>query len=461
MNYILDYVREMLIPTNMLVLERIGFGISIAIGIIFTVLYTYQFAYVFIACIKKPKSYPVTDQSKRYAILIAARNEEKVIPQLLKSIAEQTYPKDRLDVYVIADNCTDRTAEVCRELGAFVYERQNKDLVGKGYALQFLLRSIDRDKGMRYYDAYMVIDADNVLRPNYVEEMDKAHCAGNRILTSYRNSKNYGSSWISAGYALWFMRESRHLQNPRSIIGTSAAISGTGFLVDSEIIERNGGWKHFLLTEDIEFSVDSIIEGERVGYCHHAELFDEQPETFRQSWRQRMRWAKGFFQVFHNYGKRLGKGALRLQWSCYDMMMNSMPAFFLSMIQLLGTTALLIWHAIQYRELSEKLLGNYLYFFFFSYIMLFVLGFITLITEWKHIYCPKWKAILHTFTFPIFMLTYLPISLVALFSKVEWKPIQHRYNVDSAEIEKQSKGGTLTAVDGTAVQQPAADADKE
>ena len=89
--------------------------------------------------------------------------------------------------------------------------------------------------------------------------------------------------------------------------------------------------------------------------------------------------------------------------------------------------------------------------------MLFVLGFITLITEWKHIYCPKWKAILHTFTFPIFMLSYLPISLVALFSKVEWKPIQHRYNVDPTEIEKQSKGAVLTAVDGKG----AADEDQE
>ncbi len=457
MNYFLDYIRNMLSPYGMTTLESIGFRISIGIGILFTVLYTYQFVYVFIACIKKPKTYPATDQTKHYAILIAARNEEKVIPQLLKSIQGQTYPKDLIDVYVIADNCTDRTADVCREMGAIVYERQNKDLIGKGYALQFLFRCIGRDKGLRSYDAYMVIDADNVLRPNYIEEMDKAHCAGNRILTSYRNSKNYGASWVSAGYSLWFMRESRHLQNPRSLLGTSAAISGTGFLIDSEIIERNGGWKHFLLTEDIEFSVDSILQGERVGYCHQAELFDEQPETFRQSWRQRMRWAKGFFQVFRHYGKGLGKGALKLQWSCYDMTMNIMPAFFLSTIQLGGTTILLILHAILHHELSSKLLGNYLYFFGFSYALLFVLGFITLITEWKHIYCPKWKAILHTFTFPIFMLSYLPISLVALFSKVEWKPIQHRYNVDPTEIEKQSKGAVLTAVDGKG----AADEDQE
>ena len=117
MNYFLDYIRNMLSPYGMTTLESIGFRISIGVGILFTVLYTYQFMYVFIACIKKPKVYPATDQTKHYAILIAARNEEKVIPQLLKSIQGQTYPKDLIDIYVIADNCTDRTADVCREMG--------------------------------------------------------------------------------------------------------------------------------------------------------------------------------------------------------------------------------------------------------------------------------------------------------------------------------------------------------
>ena len=162
----------------------------LSIGVLFTVLYLYQFIYIFVALIRRPKVYPETDQTKRYAILIAARNEQFVLPELLKSIKGQTYPAENLDTYVIADNCTDATADVARGLGATVYERQNKERVGKGYALEFLFNCIKRDKGLRYYDAYMVIDADNVLRSNYVAEMDKAHCAGNNVLTSYRNSKN-------------------------------------------------------------------------------------------------------------------------------------------------------------------------------------------------------------------------------------------------------------------------------
>ena len=416
--------------------EAIGTVISSAVGLLFTVLYFYQFVYIFVALVCKPKKYPATDQTKRYATIIAARNEETVLPELLKSIKGQTYPGDRIDIFVVADNCTDHTAEVARSLGAHVYERFNKEQIGKGYALEFLFNHIAEDHGLRAYDAYIVLDADNVLRSNYIEEMDKAYCAGNKVLTSYRNSKNYGKNWISGGYALWFLRESHHLNNPRSILKTSAALSGTGFMVDSGIIERNGGWSCFLLTEDIQFTVDCILKGDRVGYCHSAELFDEQPETFGQSWRQRKRWAKGFFQVIHTYGKRLFKGSLKRQWSCFDMMMNIMPAFILSLIQLISVTVLLVLNLIFEHYVSQTLLLGYAVFFIYAYGIFLILGLITMITEWKKIHCNKFKAVLLLFSFPLFMMTYIPISLSALFTRVEWKPIEHHHAVSVDAIEQ-------------------------
>ena len=134
---IVRYVQSMLIPYGLNTMETVGFYVSMVIGALFTILYTYQFVYVFIAFVRKPLRYPETDQTKRYAVIIAARNEQLVLPELLKSIAGQTYPTELIDTYVVADNCTDNTAGVARELGAIVYERQNKEKVGKGYALQF------------------------------------------------------------------------------------------------------------------------------------------------------------------------------------------------------------------------------------------------------------------------------------------------------------------------------------
>ena len=87
-----------------------------------------------------------------------------------------------------------------------------------------------------------------------------------------------------------------------------------------------------LLTEDIEFTVHNILRGEKIGFCKNAVLYDEQPVLFSQSWCQRMRWAKGYLQVFKKYGAELFKGIFRGDFSCFDMAMNIMPAVVLSVL---------------------------------------------------------------------------------------------------------------------------------
>ena len=428
-------------------IEKLGFYITAGAGLVFTFCYTYQFFYIFVAMVRRPRRYKPSPETRRYAAVIAARNEEKVIASLIASIRAQSYPSELIDIFVVADNCTDKTAAVARECGATVFERYCKVRVGKGYALEFLFERIAASRGLRFYDAYLVFDADNVLSPTFFSAMNRAFGAGYSVVTSYRNSKNYGKSWVSAAYALWFMRESKHLQNPRNLLGCSAAISGTGFLVDSAVIEENGGWKHFLLTEDIEFTIDFVTRGGKIGYCHAAELYDEQPETLVQSFRQRKRWAKGMFQVIRHYGRKLFCGTLRLRWSCFDMLMNVMPSFIISTVQL-GLVSLLFLldffgnlikavNGVQITSLYSKvLLGFLLDFFVFGYLIFLALGFLTLLSEWRKVHCNKFRALLLLLLFPIFMLTYIPISLAALFTKrVEWKPILHRHAMSVSEVQ--------------------------
>ena len=410
------------------------------IGVVFLLLYLYQFYYIFVALAKKTENYAQTYQNNRYAVLIAARNEEKVIGNLIKSLQSQDYPAENLDIYVVADNCTDNTAEIVRSLGANVYERFNKEQVGKGYALNFLLKKIEQACGIRSYKAYFIFDADNILENNYVTEMDKAFCAGSRVVTSYRNSKNYGQNWVASGYALWFLREARYLNNPRSLLGSSGAVSGTGFMVSSEVFEKNDGWKHHLLTEDIEFSVDMIIRGEVIGYCHDAVFYDEQPVTFKQSWTQRMRWAKGFLQVYRNYGGKLFCGMFgKNSFSCFDMTMSILPAFIFTVVSMIYNWGSLVFSLIKYGSVSSEMLFYAFNFIVFEYVLMFFLGLITLISERKNILCKTSKAILHLFMFPIFMLSYIPISIVALFTKVGWKQISHSVSVSLDDMKKQMK----------------------
>jgi cellulose synthase/poly-beta-1,6-N-acetylglucosamine synthase-like glycosyltransferase len=191
-----------------------------------------------------------------------------------------------------------------------------------------------RDYGKDLYDAFFVFDADNLLEKNYITEMNKTYSDGYQIVTSYRNSKNYGDNWISAGYALWFLRESQYLNKARMLLGTSCAVSGTGFMFSREILEKVGGWKFYFLTEDIEFTVHNVVEGVKIGYCKDAVIYDEQPTKFSQSWKQRMRWSRGYLRFSENT-ETADKGVFKGSFACFDMSMVIMPAIVLSILSII------------------------------------------------------------------------------------------------------------------------------
>lgn len=411
--------------------------INICISILFTLCYMYQIFYLLYALFVSPKKYKATKQTNRYAVMISARNEEKVIGHLLQSIKACDYPSELVDIYVIADNCTDSTAQVAAENGATVFKRFNQKLVGKGYALNELYSHITDLHGTQYYDGFFVFDADNLLDKHYITEMDKCFSAGNRILTSYRNSKNYGTNWLSAGYALWFLREAKYLNNPRSLLGTSCAISGTGFLIHRDILNRQNGWKHFLLTEDIEFSVDNVLQGEKIGYCHTAVLYDEQPTTWKAAWRQRLRWSKGFLQVMRDYGRSLSKQIFK-NFSAFDMLMTIAPAFIITIFCLVVNSAALVYALLHNPAFVWTIVNSLVYTVASAYLLLFAIGLVTGITEWKQIHCSARRKILSFFTFPLFMMTYIPISVQALFVKVKWKPIEHNVAISLDELTNEN-----------------------
>lgn len=406
--------------------------VNTVIAILFFVCYFYQFVYVPIPFLKKKKFKGEIKQNK-LAILICARNEENVITDLIDCIWKQTYNRELLTVFVMADNCDDKTAEFSRRAGAVVYERHNTKLIGKGYALNLLLENISRDYPDGF-DGYIVFDADNLLKEDYIENMNRVFCNGYDIVTSYRNSKNFGQNWISAGYALWFLRESVYLNYSRMLVGSSCAVSGTGFMFSRKVLEEQGHWPFHLLTEDIEFSVHHILQGYKIGMAKDAVLYDEQPTTFRQSWRQRLRWACGFLQVFKKYGGKLVKGVFKGSFSCFDMSMNIMPAAILTIVNIISNIALFIM-GIKSGNTAYAV-NVVLRSFCWMYFVVFAVGLITVITEWKMIYVKPWKKILYTFTFPLFMFTYIPITFVAFFKrKVTWKPITHHKAASSVPTE--------------------------
>lgn len=408
--------------------------INIILLLLFFACYIYQMFYIPVSWLWKAKPHKKT-QRTHVAVLIAARNEEKVIGTLIDSIRDQDYPSELIDIYVVADNCTDTTAKTASSHGATVFERNDTSKVGKGYALNFLLSKL-KESG-KTPDAYLVLDADNVLSRDFITEINRTYSDGYEIVTCYRNSKNFGDSWVSAGYGLWFLREAKYLNASRMLLGTSCAISGTGFMFSHRILEKRGGWHYFLLTEDIEFTADNIINGEKIGYSAKAVLYDEQPVKFSQSWRQRMRWTRGNMDVLRYYCRRLFRGMFKGSFSCYDMLMCICPGFFLFGFGVAANAVAIVENMTGHG--SWALLGaSVLRLFFDAYLAFYLTGLITTVTEWKQIHAPAYKKILYTFTFPLFMMTYLPIGVAACFKKVGWKPIVHDRVMSLKEIKSES-----------------------
>jgi len=273
------------------ILGVIVYSITELVQVIMFVLGCYFFSISIFSWVKKKEDSKVLNRpQKKFALLVAAHNEELVIGHSVFSLKKQNYPKDLYQIYVIADNCTDRTAEIARTSGAKVLSRENELLRGKGYALQWAFDKIF--EGEEQFDAVAVFDADNLVSSNFLIEMNKQLLKGYKAVQGYIDSKNPFDSWITCSYSIAFWLANRLFQLPRYYLGLSCSLCGTGFCVDTSVLKKIG-WGASCLTEDLEFTMKLALNDIKVGWANEAIVYDEKPITLKQSWAQRKRWMQG------------------------------------------------------------------------------------------------------------------------------------------------------------------------
>ena len=440
------------------------------------------------------RKFKPTENKHKYAIVIAARNEEAVIGNLLDSIAHQDYPQDKITVFVVADNCTDSTAEVSRSKGAICYERFDEEHRTKGFALQFLFENIRKDYGIESFEGYFVFDSDNLLNSDYITRMNEAFDAGEKIITSYRNTKNFDENWIAFTYAIHWLRSIRFRHRARSVLRLATNIQGTGFLFANELVKD--GWNYTSLTEDRAFTADAVAHGYPISYCDAAMFYDEQPISMKVVWRQRIRWSKGHLMAFAETGPALFKNifvgncyrdksqkrpmtwkrvweGIRNRWASFDTLAQVVPtavvkaAVWLAVSIFMfacfsyenGVSGNLISGSTPLAWLLRKIFGNIpisiqpgigaafatvglavlwnIISRMYYHIRGMLISVYVLITEHKRIIkIPLYKKILYTLTWPTFDAIGRWTTYFALFMKVEWKPIPHTSTVTIDEIEK-------------------------
>jgi cellulose synthase/poly-beta-1,6-N-acetylglucosamine synthase-like glycosyltransferase len=251
---------------------------------------------------------PDAEHRRRFALLVPAHDEESTIGRLLASTAALEYPANRFDVVVVADNCTDRTAEVAREAGAQVEERHDRSARGKGYALRWLLARL-RERGARY-DAYVVIDADTVVAPDFLRRLDAHFEAGSKVVQVYYTVLNVGESPLAA--LRFAALAAIHYLRPlgRKQLGLSCGLKGNGMGFLAEVLEQHG-WEWFTLAEDVEFHLALVADGLKVDFIPETAVLADMPVTFAQAESQNERWERGRIEMLRERGLGLLLDGLR------------------------------------------------------------------------------------------------------------------------------------------------------
>lgn len=360
-----------------------------------------------ICCLLPRKKKPIAPPKTKFAVLIAARNEENVIDKLVKSLIQQEYPKELYDIFVIPNNCTDNTEAVARSAGAQILHCTTP-VKTKGDVLHWAFAHL-----MGKYDAYCVFDADNIVHPAFLARMNDVAAAGGQVAKSRQCALNPYDNWVSGSYDLYFQNINLLHSRARAPFSLSAKLVGTGFMVTDALMQQLGGWNTVTLTEDMELAAQCALRGVQVHYVPEALTYDEQPLSFRVSLRQRLRWSAGVESVANRYvGRLLFQKPSWLRWDL---------AAHVSMIyvQLLALIPLIYgFVGMPLPQLLQTLAMSLVSFWLGLVAMSIFLAFAARRNVLK-----MWKAIL---LYPLFIISWYPMHILALVAKPKtWKPIAH------------------------------------
>lgn len=337
---------------------------------------------------------------KKIAIVIPAHNEEGQIPCLIRGLEGLNYPQAHYTIYLIADNCSDRTAELAREGGIQVFERTDPNKRGKGAALDWFF-----NRHYAVYEAYDVvalIDADTTPHPNFLQEISKAfHSPRVQAVQGYYTVLNPNDNWMTA-LSQAALSLVHHLRpSGRNYIGSTAGLKGNGMAFSSALLQKHG-WPCNSLVEDMEFSLYLLERGILVYYYPEAIVYGEMPIKTSQAEVQRKRWEEGRWRLIkHRWRDLLVLFFKRRKFYFLESFFDLITAP-LSVLLLCNLLLFFISQQMQNLFLSTWLLIN------LTYLVLYAMGGLILCKAPKYV----WIAFLATPFFVIFKLSlYLKMLL--------------------------------------------------
>lgn len=246
--------------------------------------------------------YPVQPVTKRFAVIIPAHNEEEVIRCTLESMRLLDYPQKLFDVVVVADNCSDSTASIVKTEGFICLERFDNQNRGKGYALEHAFKQLLTEN----YDAFVIIDADSVVTPDFLTAMNGRLQQGQSVVQAYYGILNPNSSALTYLFYVGNIIENKLFYAAKEYLGLPIMLRGNGMCFARSIVEQYP-WQAYSIVEDTEYGLNLIKADIRIHFATEVQVLAKQPETLRQAHTQRLRWASGNATLSKGY-------ALKLMW---------------------------------------------------------------------------------------------------------------------------------------------------
>lgn len=377
-----------------------------------TKIFAIYFAVISLFGLLRTKSLKGSGQQLKFAVLIAARNEENCIAGIVRSLKEQNYPEQLCHIYVIPNNCTDNTAAAAAAAGARVMSVPS-GVRGKGAALREAMDRLLRSK--ENYGAFCVFDADNWADKNFLEAMNRALTSGARVAKSRILAGNPGDSWVCGCYDTYFCNANLFMNRARERLGLSARLVGTGFAVKTDFISELGGFRTETITEDAEFYAICAVKGERIAFCEEAVTYDEEPLSFHTSLTQRRRWVSGILQVARLKLPELSTGLLHRKG--FFLRLDAILQFCFGYIQALMPFFLILSVAARPYGSVDRIILSALTGYLFSA----GAGFLVLTLQGR-----LRQSLRSLWAYPLFIFSFIPLQTLSLFfPTTKWREIRH------------------------------------
>jgi 1,2-diacylglycerol 3-beta-glucosyltransferase len=317
---------------------------QILLLMIFGILAGYQFLLTVMAFRVKQADTFQTEKKRRFAVVVPAHNEEMMIARTIYSLHTLIYPKKLFDVVVVADNCTDSTAETARRLGATVYERFDETNRGKGFALRWIFDKLL--KSQNGYDAIVVIDSDSLVSGNYLEVMNGYLEKGSRVIQSSDLVLPQPGNWSIEATRIGFLLFNYVKPLGRKKLNLFAGLRGNGMCFGADVL-RSFPWQAWSLTEDVEYGLMLIQQGVSIDFAPEAIVWAQMPVNASNAVSQRTRWESGRRQITRRYAPYFLKESFkRGSFRYFDVFLDLVTPPFVNMmfyISLLFVISLAGW----------------------------------------------------------------------------------------------------------------------